>query len=461
MLIKSSSPDELPDCSSHSSKPLVITPAKPTPNHTLHLSNLDDQPFLRFSIKYLYLFKKSVDADALKRSLALALVAYYPLAGRLRVCSSNDHKLEVDCNGDGAVFVEASMESTADEVLEIVNKKPNKSWRKLLHRVDGATSFIDIPPLVVQVTYLKCGGMILSTAINHCLCDGIGTSQFLHAWAYLAANQDAVLDPYPFHSRRALSPRNPPRVEFDHLAYYNRTCESDCGYNLSKWLHSQPLVPSSLVFTAEDILQLKKRCSPSIKCTAFEVLASHTWRCWVESLALPMSLNVKLLFSINVRQKMADDIPKGYYGNAFVLGSAATTVKELVMNSNLHQGVSLVQAAKTAASSGECVKSLIDLLEDHERVKTDLRGSLVISQWSKLGLEELDFGGGKCMHMGALASDVCCLFLPVVGQKDSIRVLVSMPESVVEKFEDSMKGSFLAKKEDSKSGKNCWMDEYF
>uniref|UniRef100_A0A7N0V559 Uncharacterized protein n=1 Tax=Kalanchoe fedtschenkoi TaxID=63787 RepID=A0A7N0V559_KALFE len=459
MLIKTPSSFELRDCSHHV-QPLLIAPSRPTPNHTLYLSNLDDQPFLRFSIKYLYLFKKSVSVDTLKRSLALVLADYYPLAGRLRVCPSNDHKLEVDCNGEGAVFVEAFMDSTAEELSEILNKKPNKSWRKLLHRVDGATSFIDIPPLIVQVTYLRCGGMILSTAISHCLCDGIGTSQFLHAWAYLTANQDAdeLLQIHqPFHCRHVLGPRVPPRVEFDHLAYYQSTHESDCGYDLYRWLQSQPLVPSSVIFTAADILRLKRRCLPTIKCTAFEALASHTWRSWVESLALPMNLNVKLLFSINVREKMSHDIPEGYYGNAFVLGCAETTAKQLV-NSNLHDGVTLVQAAKKACSR-ECVKSLVDLLED-DKVKTDLRGSFVISQWSKLGLEEADFGGGKCMHMGAVASDVCCLFLPVVGHKDSIRVLVSMPEAVVEKFEDCMKG-FLDEKEDCNAGKDGWIDNCF
>lgn len=303
--------------------------------------------------------------------------------------------------------------------------------------------------------------MILSTAISHCLCDGIGTSQFLHAWSSLATNNAAELNTIPFHSRRVLSPRDPPRVEFDHLAYYqSTTSDSDCDYNLFKWLHSQPLVASSLVFSAEDILHLKRRCSPSIKCTTFEALASHTWRSWVESLSLPMNRNLKLLFSINVRERMLDDIPKGYYGNAFVLGCAQTTVKGLV-NSNLHDAVTLVQAAKTA-SSGECVKSLIDLLED-ECVKTDLRGSLVISQWSKLGLEEVNFGdhGGNCMYMGAVASDVCCLFLPVIGQKESVRVLVSMPESVVEKFEGFMKGFLLDENEDCNGGNDGWMDTYF
>jgi len=139
---------ELPDCC-YPNQPILICPSCPTPKHSLYLSNLDDQKFLRFSIKYLYLFKKSVSLDCLKYSLSKVLVDYYPLAGRLRATSEDDQKLKVDCNGEGAVFAEAFMDITAEEFLEL-SKKPNRSWRKLLYRVE-ALSFLDVPPLVVQV----------------------------------------------------------------------------------------------------------------------------------------------------------------------------------------------------------------------------------------------------------------------------------------------------------------------
>lgn len=133
---------------------MLIKPCNPTPVHSLYLSNLDDQKFLRFSIKYVYLFKKSVNLETLKDSLSRVLVDYYPLAGRLKVSSENDQKLEVECNGEGALFAEAFMDITADEFSQAFHN-PNRSWRKLLYKVD-ATTFLDIPPLVIQVRfYLK------------------------------------------------------------------------------------------------------------------------------------------------------------------------------------------------------------------------------------------------------------------------------------------------------------------
>lgn len=145
-------PPELPDCV-YPTQPIYIYPKSPTPKHFLYLSNLDDQKFLRFSIKYLYLYKKGVCLETLKSSLSRTLVDYYPLAGRLRVSREGGQKLEVDCNGEGAIFAEAFMDFTAEEFLQI-STRPNRSWRKLLYRVEGQ-SFLSIPPLVVQVGFFN------------------------------------------------------------------------------------------------------------------------------------------------------------------------------------------------------------------------------------------------------------------------------------------------------------------
>ncbi|XP_076948655.1 alcohol acyltransferase 9-like [Bidens hawaiensis] len=443
--MQSSWDEELPDCCYEHKQPSLIKSCSPTPNHTLYLSNLDDQKFLRFSIKYLYLFQKCVPIILLKHSLSRVLVDYYPLAGRLKNLQSchdddtnnnnNDDKLQVDCNGEGAVFAEAFMDLSAQEFLQ-VSKKPCKSWRKLLFKVD-APAFVDTPPLVVQVTKLRCGGMIICTAINHCLCDGIGTSQFLHAWAHFTTKPTSSLPITPFHSRHVFKPRSPSsHLPSIHPAFTKSVDNPTTGYHslsLSQYLHSQPLVPVSLTYTASNIVRLKSQCVPPIKCTTFEVLASHTWRSWAKSLDLELTLEVKLLFSMNIRNKINPEIPKGYYANGFVLACAKTNVKELTDDNNLHHVVKLIQEAKSSLTEDH-VSGILSLLGD-KNVRTDLATSLVISQWSKLGLESLDFGEGMPLHMGPLTSDIYCLFLPVVGDSNAIRVLVSLPKSVVSKFE--------------------------
>nr|GEX29342.1 omega-hydroxypalmitate O-feruloyl transferase [Tanacetum cinerariifolium] len=457
--------EELPYCCYEERQPSLIKPISPTPNHMLYLSNLDDQKFLRFSIKYLYLFRKSVPVDLLKLSLSKVLVHYYPLAGRLKKTQpsphhdnehDNDDKLEVDCNGEGAVFAEACMDMSVEEFLQ-VSDKPNKSWRKLLFRVDAPT-FVDTPPLVVQVTKLLCGGMILCTAINHCLCDGIGSSQFLHAWAHLTVQHNSDIPITPFHSRHVFKPRSPSsHLPLLHPAFAKTHINPmiDNSLSLDQYLQSQPRIPSSLTYTASDILCLKTQCVPLVKCTTFEVFAAHTWRSWVKSLNLEPSLEVKLLFSMNIRNKVNPEIPKGYYANGFVLACAKTTVKELI-NGNMHHVVQLVQEAKSSLTDDK-ISGILELLKD-KNIKTDLTKSLVISQWSKLGLEDLNFGQGMPLHMGPLTSDIYCLFLPVAGDYNAIRVLVSLPKSAVKKFEYYM-NAFLDSNNAEADG-NCEKEKF-
>ncbi|KAF3585809.1 hypothetical protein F2Q69_00028078, partial [Brassica cretica] len=273
--------------------------------------------------------------------------------------------------------------------------------------------------------------MILCTAINHCLCDGIGTSQFLHAWAQ-ANTTSAPLPIQPFHSRHMLEPRDPPHVTHSHPSFTWTTVNKTSTFNICKYLQSQPLAPTTLTFTPSLIIRLKKTCAPSLECTTFEALAAHTWCSWTRSLDLPLTMQVKLLFSVNMRKKLTPELPQGYYGNGFVLACAERKVQHLV-NGNIYHVVKLIQDAK-ARITDEYVRSTIDLLED-KTVKTDVSKSLVISQWARLGLEDLDFGGGKPMYMGSLTSDIYCLFLPVTGNCDAISVQVCLPEDVLRRLE--------------------------
>ncbi|KAI0488494.1 hypothetical protein KFK09_028328 [Dendrobium nobile] len=423
---------QIPDCY-YPKEPALVTPSGQTPDHTIYLSNLDDQIFLRFSIKYLYLFKRRVGVESLKASLSKVLTVYYPLAGRLKASSENGEKLELDCNSEGALFAEACVSISVDQFLE-ASERPNISWRKLLYRVE-AESFISIPPLVIQVTHLGCGGMILCTAISHCLCDGIGTAQFLQAWAHITTKPDTTLPIYPFHGRHMLKPRNPTKVTSSHPEFTYPASQEHISV-LSQFLQCQQLVPVSATFTSSQILKIKKLCIPSLKCTSFEALAAHVWRSWAMALDLPPSLQVKLLFSVNARNKLKPGLPRGFYGNGFVLACAESLVDQLV-STNGHYSVKLIKEAKESVSD-EKVRSVIDLLEKRKG-KPDLSASLVISQWSKLGLEDLDFGEGRAHHMGPLASEIYCIFFPVIGDFYGFTVLMSVPEKAAAKFEQVLK----------------------
>jgi shikimate O-hydroxycinnamoyltransferase len=68
----------------------------------------------------------------MQRALAEALVPFYPLAGRLR-CGEGG-RLELDCNGEGVLFVKAdAAETTVDDYGDFA---PTMELKRLVPAVD-------------------------------------------------------------------------------------------------------------------------------------------------------------------------------------------------------------------------------------------------------------------------------------------------------------------------------------
>uniref|UniRef100_A0A0D3GDL3 Uncharacterized protein n=1 Tax=Oryza barthii TaxID=65489 RepID=A0A0D3GDL3_9ORYZ len=92
----------------------VVAPAEETPAGAVWLSNLD-LAARRGYTPTVYFYRRSGDdeaaffaADAVRDGLARALVPFYPLAGRLGLAGGGeDGRVQIDCTGEGAVFVTA------------------------------------------------------------------------------------------------------------------------------------------------------------------------------------------------------------------------------------------------------------------------------------------------------------------------------------------------------------------
>lgn len=173
--------------------------------------------------------------------------------------------------------------------------------------------------------------------------------------------------------------------------------------------------------------------------TSFEVLSAHVWRSWTRSLNLPSKQVLKLLFSINIRNRVKPGIPSGYYGNAFVLGCAESTVRDLT-EKGLGHVAELVKQAKDQVNAGY-VRAIIDSVRDGN-AKPDLTGALIMSQWSTLGLDRVDFGMGKPVQVSPICCDRYCLILPRTGdRRDGVKVMIAVPASAVDKYESLVRSS--------------------
>ncbi|GMN41264.1 hypothetical protein TIFTF001_010479 [Ficus carica] len=418
---------------------VVVTPSEPTPSHNLTLSAIDSQLFLRFTIEYLLVYRarpgggdQASTAARVKWALSKALVPYYPLAGRVRPKPNGSGLLEVVCRAQGAVFIDAVSERTVSDF----ERAPRNvaSWRKLLS-VHVADVLMGAPPLVVQLTFLRDGGVALGVGLNHCICDGIGSADFLNLLAELAVGKKSLTEfkPKPIWARHLMDPprpnnmitTTPPLPEFDSVPDH-------CSFMTR--FSSEQLAPTSFVFNRRSLFELKNIAagSHSYSFTSFEVLTAHVWRSWAKALSLPPSQPLKLLFSINVRSRVRPSLPVGYYGNAFVLGCAVSTVRELTER-GLSYASGLVKTAKERVGD-EHVRAVRQAVASGGACP-DPVGVLIVSQWSRMGLERVDFGMGRPANVGPICCDRYCLFLPVTDQRDAVRVMVAVPTSAVDKYE--------------------------
>ena len=70
-------------------------------------------------------------------------------------------------------------------------------------------------------------------------------------------------------------------------------------------------------------------------------------------------------------------------------------------------------------------------------------GVLIVSQWSRLGLEKIDVGMGKLLHVGPVCCDRYCLFLPLREHCVSVKVMVAVPTLAVDNYQLFMRASHL------------------
>ncbi|KAL1535493.1 alcohol acyltransferase 9 [Salvia divinorum] len=179
-----------------------ITPSEPTPNHILRLSTLDSKLFACFIYEYLFIYEPlhGVDQDAItenvKAALSLALVPYYPLAGKVQV-QNESPGLEVECSGQGILFIRAAASTCTTSEFDSAPRHIMQWKRFLSLQVTDVLS--GAPPVVMQLTWLHDGGAALAVGFNHCLIDGTGSAQFLNSSAGLPrwtrARAEADLEP--------------------------------------------------------------------------------------------------------------------------------------------------------------------------------------------------------------------------------------------------------------------------
>ena len=128
----------------------MVRPAQETPGRNLWNSNVD-LVVPNFHTPSVYFYRPTgssnfFDAKVLKDALSRALVPFYPMAGRLK--RDEDGRIEIECNGEGVLFVEAESDGVVDDFGDFA---PTLELRRLIPAVDYSQGISSYALLVLQV----------------------------------------------------------------------------------------------------------------------------------------------------------------------------------------------------------------------------------------------------------------------------------------------------------------------
>ncbi|KAK8711429.1 hypothetical protein V6N13_146711 [Hibiscus sabdariffa] len=366
----------------------LVVPSQQTPSGKLDLSFIDKVPVLRCYTRTLHVYKHGPGASkVIKEALSKALVPYYPLAGRLKESDAN--QLHVECSGEGAWFVEASADCTLDAFDYFDTASFAIPFDELLP--DQVPKSEGMEPLVqMQVTQFACGGFVIGLIFCHTICDGLGSAQFLNAVGELARGIEH-LSVAPVW-QRDFFPTPTRQANVGQLA----------NLPMPPPMPGNPLEHVSIDISLDEINQLKKEFHESTgqTCSAFEIVAANFWRQRTRAISFKPGTEVRLLFFANCRQLVDPPLPKGFYGNCF-FPITITAPCDLLEQTSAIDVIKLIQEAKTKLPSEFAKFKKGDYLRDGKDPFLAPLGysTLFISEWGRLGFNQVDYGWGPPVHM--------------------------------------------------------------
>lgn len=277
----------------------------------------------------------------LKDSLSLALVHFYPLAGRLATQKQETPPsffIYVDfLTSPGARFIYATLNCEAKDVLaptdvpEIMNSLFDHS--KAIN-YDGHTMSL----LTIQVTEL-IDSIFIGCSINHMICDGSSFWHFFNSWSeiFKANGSLCTISRPPVHKRFL-----PEGHDLISIGPFTQPEQFISRFQL---LDKRVRI-FHLSFKA--LSELKAKANAECNTTnisTLQALSAHIWRCTTR--VQNFSSDQKTLFEIvgNNRSKINPPLSENYFGNCVNGVKVVTTIGELLGNGlgwaawRLHQGV--------------------------------------------------------------------------------------------------------------------------
>ncbi|OMO90847.1 Transferase [Corchorus olitorius] len=412
----------------------IICPAQDTPKERQWISNVD-MVMTAYHVPLIYFYKPNgsshfFDTQVLKEALSKTLVSFYPMAGRLG--SDENGRLEIVCNAEGVLWVEAETTSDIDDLGDF---KPSLKLQQLVPLPNSGDSFSD-PLFVAQITRFKCGGVCLGVGFNHTLADGTTIFHFVNSWSELARGLPQITEP-PLIDRTLLRARNPPTPKFHHVEY-------DPPPSLNTSFQPNPQV-SVFKMTLDQLNTLKAKSlknGSTIKFSTYTILVAYIWRCVSKARGLSDNQVTKLYMPTNGRPRLRPPLPSGYLGNV-IFTASLTALSGNLQSESFMKTVERIHGALKSMDN-EYLRSALDYLETLADITSVRRGAhtfrcpnVNIINWTRLPLHGADFGWGRPIYMGPanVVYEGNIYIVPSPDSDGSLSLIACLDASYMENFQ--------------------------
>ncbi|CAL4976713.1 unnamed protein product [Urochloa decumbens] len=366
-----------------------VRPIAATPSDPLELSIVDRVVGLRHLVRSLQVFdppagggerRQKAPAGVIREALGKALVDYYPFAGRFVDGAGGPATARVECTGQGAWFVEAAADCSLEEAGRLDEYPFVFPEDDLLPDAVPGVNPLDIP-LMMQVTEFSCGGFVVGLTSCHTLADGLGAAQFINAVGDYARGlakprvtpswaRDVIPSPPKLSSQPPPFPR---MFDFQH--------------------HAVDLSPDVINRAKAEFMKATGQ-----RCSTFDVAVSKIWQARTRSLRLAdPATRVSLCFFANTRHLLppgaAAAAGGGFYGNCFYPVTVTAESGE-VERADVAGVVAMVREAKARLPAEFARWAAGELVEQDPYELSFTYESLFVSDWTRLGFHETDYGWG-------------------------------------------------------------------
>ncbi|WOG99313.1 hypothetical protein DCAR_0518661 [Daucus carota subsp. sativus] len=412
----------------------LVLPAEEAPQRRLWNASADlIHPNLHTTSVYFYRPDGSdnfFDTKVLKDALSRALVPFYPIAGRLK--RDDGGRIEIDCNGEGVLFVEAESDGVVDDFGD--DFAPTLEFRQLIPAVDYSLGISSYSLLVLQLTFFKCGGVSLGVGLHHVAADGPSGLHFISTWSDMARGLGLTLA--PFIDRTLLRARDPPQPAFPHIEYQPPPP-----------LKSGPDPTNSNPETAVSIFKLtraqlnalkdkSKENGNTVAYSSYEILAGHVWRSVCKARGLADDQETRFLIPTDGRSRIVPPLPPGYFGNAIFVAPVTVATGDLI-SKPLWYGASRIHEA-IARMDNDYLRSALDYLElgASSRQPVASKCGFALNSWARFPIHDTDFGWGRPIFMGPgrIVSDGLSFLLPSPCNDGSLSIAVSLQAEEMKLF---------------------------